>query len=177
MNILKKILGVQRMFSYFFRLRYMIIFIIISTMLGAALIVSIGLVEVFEVYSMYFSNSPLAEEFVEISRKEVATLMMVGVLDSLLFGLVLIIFSYGIYILYIHDHSTGMELPEWLKIKDVEQLKKTLAQVIVIILFVKFLEITIETIAHQNGIFQWEHLVLPISIALLSLGLKVLFED
>jgi len=79
-------------------------------------------------------------------------------------------------LLYLHDHVKGIELPECLKIKDVEQLKKTLAQVIVIILFVKFLEITLETIAHHEGIFQWEHLVLPIAIFLLSFGLKALFE-
>lgn len=165
------------MFSYFFRLRYMIIFIIMSTILGSALMIAIGMIETFEVFGMYFSNNPLPEEFAEISRAEVAGLMMVGVLDSLLFGLVLIIFSYGIYVLYIHDHQAGVELPEWLKIRDVEQLKKTLAQVIVIILFVKFLEITLEKIAQHNGVFEWEHLVLPMSIFLLSLGLKVLFEE
>ncbi len=165
------------MFNYFFKLRYMVIFIIISTILGAALMIYIGMIETFEVFKMYFLGTPLPEEFAEISRAEMAGLMMVGMLDSLLFGLVLIIFSYGIYILYIHDHQKGIELPNWLKIKDVEQLKKTLAQVIVIILFVKFLEITIEAIAKHGGILKWEHLVLPISIFLLSLGLKILFEE
>ena len=165
------------MFNYFFKLRYMVLFIILSTILGAALMISIGVVEVVEVFKMYFLGTPLPEEFADISRAEMASLMVVGILDSLLFGLVLIIFSYGIYVLYIHDHESGIVLPNWLKIKDVEQLKKTLAQVIVIILFVKFLEITLETIARHNGVFQWEHLVLPMSILLLSLGLKILFEE
>jgi len=165
------------MFNYFFKLRYMVMFIIMSTIIGSALMISIGVFETFEVFKMYFLDAPIPEGFVDISRAEISGLMMVGVLDSLLFGLVLIIFSYGIYILYIHDHESGTELPNWLKIKDVEQLKKTLAQVIVIILFVKFLEITIETLARHNGVLQWEHLVLPLSIFLLSLGLKVLFEE
>ena len=165
------------MFSYFFRLRYIVLLIIFSTFIGSALMMSIGVVETLDVFNMYLFGAEIPEEFAEISRGEIASLMMVGVLDSLLFGLVLIIFSYGVYVLYIHDPKEKEELPEWLRVKDVEHLKKTLAQVIVVILFVKFLEITIEIIAHKNGVFTWEHLVLPISIFLLSLGLKVLFEE
>ena len=165
------------MFNYFFRLRYIVLLIIFSTFMGSVLMISIGVVETFDVFNMYIFGAEIPEEFAKISRAEIAGLMMVGVLDSLLFGLVLIIFSYGVYVLYIHDPKEKEALPEWLRIKDVEHLKKTLAQVIVVILFVKFLEITLETIVHRDGIFTWEHLVLPISIFLLSLGLKVLFEE
>jgi uncharacterized membrane protein YqhA len=164
------------MFNYFFKLRYIVSLIVFSTFIGSALMMSIGLIETFDVFNMYLFGAEIPEEFAEIGRAEIAGLMMVGVLDSLLFGLVLIIFSYGVYVLYIHDPDVDGKLPEWLRIKDVENLKKTLAQVIVVILFVKFLEITLEMIAYNNGIFQWEHLVLPISIFLLSLGLKVLFD-
>ena len=96
---------------------------------------------------------------------------MIGSVDDYLFGLVLIIFSYGIYMLYIHDHSQkiNMELPDWLIIKDIEQLKKTLAQVIVIILFVKFIEIVLT----KNLV--WEDLIIP--IMLLAVGLKLLFDE
>jgi uncharacterized membrane protein YqhA len=75
--------------------------------------------------------------------------------------------------LYIHDHSKtlNVDIPKWLIINDIEQLKKTLAQVIVIILFVKFLEIVLT----KNLV--WEDLIIPISIALLSIGLKLLFDE
>jgi len=164
------------MFSYFFKLRYIVLIIVFSTFIGSALMISIGLIETLDVFNMYLFGTGISEEFAEISRSEIAGLMMVGVLDNLLFGLVLIIFSYGVYVLYIHDPEKG-EVPKWLKVKDVEHLKKTLAQVIVVILFVKFLEITLEMIVHKHGVFAWEHLVLPMSIFLLSLGLKVLFEE
>ena len=164
------------MFNYFFKLRHIVLLIVFSTFIGSALMMSIGLIETLDVFNMYLFGAEISEEFSEISRAEIAGLMMVGVLDSLLFGLVLIIFSYGVYVLYIHDPDVDGKLPDWLRIKDVENLKKTLAQVIVVILFVKFLEITLKMIACNNGVFQWEHLVLPISIFLLSLGLKVLFD-
>ena len=165
------------MFNYFFKLRYIVLLIIFSTFIGSVLMISIGVVETLDVFNMYLFGAEVSEEFSQISRAEIAGLMMVGVLDSLLFGLVLIIFSYGVYVLYIHDPKEKDKLPDWLRVKDVEHLKKTLAQVIVVILFVKFLEITLEIIAHKDGVFTWEHLVLPMSIFLLSLGLKVLFEE
>jgi uncharacterized membrane protein YqhA len=131
-----------------------------------------GLSETLEAFLVFFSNEPLAEEFKHIARGELAVLNMVGSVDNYLFGLVLLIFSYGIYMLYIHDHSKNinMNMPKWLIIKDVEQLKKTLAQVIVIILFVKFLEIIL------TKALVWEDLVIPASIVLLSIGLKFLFD-
>jgi len=165
------------MFNYFFKLRYIVLLIVFSTFIGSALMMSIGLIETFDVFHVYLFDNEIAEEFSEMSKAEIAGLMMIGVLDSLLFGLVLLIFSYGIYVLYIHDAEEDGALPDWIKVKDIEHLKKTLGQIVVVILFVKFLEIMLEVIAQQGGIFKWEHLVLPISILLLSLGLKVLFEE
>ncbi len=161
------------MFKIFFLLRYIIFIIIMGTFFGAGLMILSGSSETLEAFSIYFSHEPLAEEFLQISRAEAAVLTMVGSVDDYLFGLVLIIFSYGIYMLYIHDHSKkiNMELPSWLIVKDIEQLKKTLAQVIVIILFVKFLEVVL------TKTLVWEDLIIPISITLLAIGLKLLFDE
>jgi uncharacterized membrane protein YqhA len=161
------------MFELFFTLRYVIVFIILGTFLGAILLITSGLNGTWEAFSIFFGGGALPETLGEITREELAVLKMVGSVDDYLFGLVLVIFSYGIYMLYIHDHekNIGINLPKWLIIKDVEQLKKTLAQVIVIILFVKFLEITL------TESLQWEDLIIPISILLLSLGLKLLFDE
>ena len=161
------------MFNVFFALRYIIFIIVIGTFMGAGLMILLGVSETWEAFMVFFSNEPLAEKFGDISHAEAAALTMVGSIDDYLFGLVLIIFSYGIYILYLHDYSktTNTEMPSWLIIKDIEQLKKTLAQVIVIILFVKFLETVLTTD------LVWENLIIPISIALLAIGLKFLFEE
>jgi uncharacterized membrane protein YqhA len=161
------------MFKIFFLLRYIILIIVLGTFLGAGLMIISGASETLEAFSLYFSHEPLSEEFSQISRAEAAVLTMVGSVDDYLFGLVLIIFSYGIYMLYIHDHSQkiNIELPSWLIIKDIEQLKKTLAQVIVIILFVKFLEVVL------TKTLVWEDLIIPISIMLLAIGLKLLFDE
>ena len=165
--------GYINMFKIFFSLRYIIFIIVIGTFLGAFLMVLSGASETLEAFSIFFSSEALPEELSQLSRGEAAGLTMIGSVDDYLFGLVLIIFSYGIYMLYIHDHSQeiNMEIPNWLIIKDIEQLKKTLAQVIVIILFVKFIEIVLT----KNLV--WEDLIIPISIILLSIGLKLLFDE
>jgi uncharacterized membrane protein YqhA len=161
------------MFNVFFALRYIIFIIVIGTFMGAGLMILLGVSETWEAFMLFIFNEPLAEKFGDISHADAAVLTMVGSVDDYLFGLVLIIFSYGIYMLYLHDHSktTNAQLPSWLIVKDIEQLKKTLAQVIVIILFVKFLEIVLTT----NLV--WENLIIPISIALLAVGLKFLFDE
>lgn len=51
--------------------------------------------------------------------------------------------------------------------------EKILAEVIIIILFVIFLELVIENIHN----LKWEFLIIPVSVILLGVGLKVLKLD
>ena len=161
------------MFHLFFTLRYLLLLVVIGLFSGSILMIISGGAETLEAFSVFFSNEPLAEEFNNIARGELAVLKMIGSVGNYLSGLVFLIFSYGIYMLYIHDHSKSMSItiPNWLIVKNIEALKKTLAQVIVIILFVKFLEIIL------TKSLVWEDLIIPISIVLLSIGLKFLFDE
>ena len=63
-----------------------------------------------------------------------------------------------------------MKVPGWDHVPTVGQLKKTLAEAIIVILFVT----TLEEIWIRLDQLTWEILVLPASILLLSLGLKFL---
>jgi len=80
-------------------------------------------------------------------------------------------FAIGIYKLFIdseaHEKHTMLV---WIKISNINQLKKVLAEVIIVILFVKFLETVIVNIDSMT----WELLILPIAILLLAAGLKLL---
>jgi uncharacterized membrane protein YqhA len=91
--------------------------------------------------------------------------------DAFLIGLVLLIFAYGVYTLFIRR----IELEEkvvfhWLEISSITSLKTLLAELIIIILFVKFLDVVIISIDKLT----WEILILPVSILLLALSLKFL---
>jgi len=61
---------------------------------------------------------------------------MVAVIDSYILAVILYIFSVAMYELFIGK----LTLPEWLAIKDLDDLKKKLSSVIVLMLAVTFLE-------------------------------------
>ena len=93
-------------------------------------------------------------------------------IDAFLIAFVLIIFAYGIYNLFIYNavKSDKHNVLRWIRIPSIGHLKNILAEVIVIILFVKFLDVAFLNL----NTLKWEILVLPLSILMLSLGLKFL---
>ena len=165
-------------FSYFFSFRYIVLLIALGAFTGSVIMLSIGLIETFDVFNMYLFGIETPIEFTPIGRgSEISELMTVGVLNSLLFGLLLVIFSHGVYVLYMRNFANRKKMPKWLKIKDMKNLKETLSQAIVVILFVKFLELILEMVVYKDKYFSWEHILLPIFILFLSFGFKRLFEE
>jgi uncharacterized membrane protein YqhA len=64
----------------------------------------------------------------------------------------------------------GRRLPNWMKVEGVGQLKATLAEVVIVVLIVIFARVVVEA----NGVFQWSMLVLPASIFLIALALRMI---
>jgi len=116
----------------------------------------------------FFPDHMLAEEIV------VAELIMS--LDSLLVAVVLLYFGYAIYALFIitDEEVEKSDLPRWLLPSGVGDLKKTLAQVLIIILFI----LTVRVLWTGIDQLTWNMLVVPASIVLLALALKLVeFEE
>ena len=65
-----------------------------------------------------------------------ATAHAVAILDSFILAVILYIFAIALYELFIGE----LKLPEWLIIKDLDDLKKKLSSVIALMLAVTFLE-------------------------------------
>ena len=86
--------------------------------------------------------------------------------------MVLFIFAHGIFTLFISDKKVEKKVSvlKWISTPNIGRLKSILGEVIVIILFVKFLEIILINITNLT----WEILILPISIILLAISLKFL---
>ncbi len=84
----------------------------------------------------------------------------------------LFIFAYGIFTLFISNKKDIKDngVLQWIAISNIGHLKNILAELIIIILFVIFLEVIIENINN----LKWEFLIIPISVLLLALGLKYL---
>ena len=100
------------------------------------------------------------------------TVPVLEAVDSFLFGIVLVIFAYGIAIGFVFTlpEGYGERLPVWMKVGGVGQLKATLAEVVIVVLIVIFARIVVEA----NGHLQWSILVLPASILMISVALRMI---
>jgi uncharacterized membrane protein YqhA len=100
------------------------------------------------------------------------TVPVLEAVDSFLFGIVLVIFAYGIAIGFVFTlpEGYGGRLPPWMKVGGVGQLKATLAEVVIVVLIVIFARVVVEA----QGKFEWSMLVLPASILMISAALRML---
>ena len=94
------------------------------------------------------------------------TVPILEAVDSFLFGVVLIIFAYGIVVGFLVriPERIARRLPGWMMISGVGQLKQILAEVVVVVLIVIFARVVVES----GGHFEWSMLVLPVSIGILA---------
>ena len=116
-----------------------------------------------------FLHTILAEG--DAVQKQVTVPVLEGV-DSFLFGIVLVIVAYGIAIGFVFalPKEYGERLPTWMKVGGVGQLKATLAEVVIVVLIVIFARIIVEA----NGQLQWSILVLPASILLIAVAVRMI---
>jgi uncharacterized membrane protein YqhA len=103
------------------------------------------------------------------------TVPILEAVDSFLFGVVLVIFAYGIAVGFVVRLPARIArvLPSWMKISGVSQLKAILAEVVVVVLIVIFARVVVEA----GNQFEWTMLVLPISIVLLAGAIWLLALD
>lgn len=147
---------------------------VISSFTGSLLMFWLGLANTWRAFvtQVRDSDGPLPAD-------DLAVIYLIGALDRFLIAIVLMFFGYGIYVLFVRPEATSIQLglPQWLHVESIGQLKQTLAEVIIIVLFVLFLRVALETFAAGPPAFEWKgmlgFLVLPLAIALLAAGLKM----
>lgn len=160
---MKRILYISRFISWI---------AIICSLLGSFLLFFAGAKKTYYAYTaIIFSDVP-KDSLSHLDSSEIATHYLIKSLDTFLIAFVLFIFAHGVFTLFISNKPILNKTPvlNWIRTPNIKHLKIVLAEVIVIILFVKFLEVIL--VNSQN--LTWQVLVLPISILLLSLGLKLL---
>ncbi len=104
----------------------------------------------------------------EISENTVAKIMsgVIGGIDLYLIGIVLLIFSFGVYELFISRIDIARESDELqiLEVKSLDQLKDKILKVVIVVLIVSFFKRVMEL--HVNSVM--EMLYLAIAILLIS---------
>ena len=135
-----------------------------GAMIGALLMFLQGGFYLYEAWHTLMTPGEAAERQV--------TVPVLEAVDAFLFGIVLVIFAYGIAIGFVFTlpEGYGKQLPEWMKVGGVGQLKATLAEVVIVVLIVIFARVVVEA----NGHLQWSMLVLPASILMIALALRMI---
>ena len=160
------------MIKHLVKFRFLSLIAILCSLVGSLLMFIIGAIKTYHAITAVFFASVPKGSLAHLNVADIATTYLIKSLDAFLIALVLFIFAYGIHSLFLSsekDEIKGNAL-DWINIPDISHLKNILAEVIVIILFVKFLEIVFVNIEKLS----WEVLTLPVSILLLAIGLKSL---
>ncbi|TLP70612.1 YqhA family protein [Maribacter sp. ACAM166] len=155
----------------FYLFRYISWTAIIGSLLGSLLLFVAGALKTFNAFRVVLFNY-IPEGKAHLHPADIATTYLIKSLDTFLIALVLFIFAHGVYTLFISNkkYEDEKNVLKWIRTPNIGHLKNVLAEVIVIILFVKFLEVVFVNIDN----LKWEIVILPISIVLLALGLKFL---
>jgi uncharacterized protein (TIGR00645 family) len=147
----------------FFNMRYIILIPVFITFVGAFIMFIIGAFEAWSSITHFF----------EVDYEGAQLSLILGI-DAFLLGLVLLIFSYGIYDLFLSKFDIADRpsvRPNWMRFKDIGELKIILAQVILIILTINFFELVF--IEMNNPESFMDFMIIPVGIILISLGLGI----
>lgn len=160
----------------FYIFRYFSLIAIVCSLIGSLLLFFNGARKTYNsIKIIFFNYIPKGSE--HIQPIDNPTIYIMKALDTFLIALALFIFAYGIYTLFISNKNRKNDngVLKWIRISNIGHLKNILAEVIIIIiiLFVVFLELIVENINN----LKWEFLIIPISVLLLGLGLKFLQLD
>jgi len=155
-----------------FSIRYISWVAIVCSITGSLLMFYVGALKTYKAVATIFFGRIPHESLSQLKPANVTTAYLIKSLDAFLIAFVLMIFAFGVYSLFISKHSDIDETGalKWIRIPSLAHLKNTLAEVIIVILFVNFLEIALLNLKSLT----WELFVLPGSILLLALSLKFL---
>ena len=151
----------------FFYLRYITLVPVLLAFAGAILMFAIGSIETFEAIHGYFAHH--SAEAAKDSQ-----MLLIKAVDAFLLGLVMMIFSYGIYDLFISKIDPAEKKgarPNWIKFKDMGGLKVTLAQVVLIILIITFFELVLKNTDKFTDV--WMFLIIPVGVLFIGIGIGV----
>ncbi len=155
-------------------LRYLSLIAAVFSLLGSALMFLGGAGKSIKAVRIFFLNETLTTDPPPPAYLDSSDQALVAVLqsmDAFLIALVLLIFSFGVYKLFIAEVKTPKNLPgaPWAQITSIEGLKKVLVEVILVILAVLFLW----EVVYLEAEASWTVLVLPLSIVLIAAALKL----
>jgi len=144
---------------------------IIASLASSLLMLLLGIKETIAAFAIAFERGT---NTMPIGKTEEATLRLLEALDDFLIGLAFLYFAYGIYALFINFKEENLEVPQWLRVKNITVLKKSLLELLLVLLSVVFVKRTLEVVTPSE--IQWKILVIPLSIVAIALSTRLMSE-
>ena len=113
--------------------RYAVFVPAVASIIGALLLMAQGSISIM----MIVVDAVLNDAYLKETIVEVLTAV-----DAILLGTVLLVIGYGLYELFV---DTRLEVPEWLEVRDLDDLKSKLIGVVVAIIAVVFVGVFVDT--------------------------------
>ena len=157
--------------------RLLAIIAVIGSIAGALLMFFLGAVYTYDAFAHLLAEGSAYAE--DVPRGDRVVIYLISALDRFLIAVVLLYFAYGLYGLFVRPDRSPRELglPSWLHVERIGELKQTLAEVIIVILFVLFLRVALETFHRKELdltlVAMAEFLLLPFAIVLLATALRL----
>jgi uncharacterized membrane protein YqhA len=152
--------------------RFIIIFAVVFGLIGAILLFAVASFDIYET-AKYVINTYLNHEHPDHFHEKVVG-GIIGAVDLYLIGVVMIIFSFGLYELFISDIDPAKdehgEENQLLAVHSLDQLKDKISKVIVMVLVVGFFQ----KVGHTSYSSALDLFYLALSIAAVAVGLYFL---
>ena len=155
--------------------RFLTALAVLGSLAASMLMFFLGLFNIYEAFRFGLSDQSVNGYPFGTS----AVISVIEGLDRFLIAIVLLYFAYGVYSLFIHPETAeeDLSLPAWLRIRQIGQLKQVVAEVILVILFVLFLRVALESFREPDLALSWREmatfLLLPFSAMLLAIALRL----
>ena len=167
------------MLKLLFSFRFLTILAIIGSVSGALLMFLIGSSETIIAYKVFLGFKKVDNLIGDPNL--VATVKLLSALDAFLLGMILLYFSCSIYFLFIRRKSeetdrSRIRIPDWLKVQSLGEMKKTLLEVIVVLLAVLFLKMGLTT-QSEPSVLHWDLLLITIGIVGIATAIKLINFD
>lgn len=163
---------IEKLFeSAMWQTRFLVILAVIFGLIGALVLFVIGSMDIFAV-AKYAFNTIVTSAHPENFHEDIVS-GIIGAVDLYLIAVVMLIFSFGIYELFISpiDHSIqAKDDSKILSITSLDQLKDKIAKVIVMVLVVNFFQRVLHT--KYDGAL--EMLYFALAVTALAVGLYFL---
>jgi uncharacterized membrane protein YqhA len=155
------------MFKKLSSIRFIFILATLCILLGSITFMIRGAIRA--IHSIY---EWMAAGFVDDSGK--LGIHLVESIDVFMIAILFMIFGLGIARLFIFDKIQNDQLPAWLHINDLKDLKILLWETIMVTLVITNVSQIFE---HPDYVFKWELLILPIVILILTLSLFLMKKE